>query len=263
MLSPCLLPRLLPCSCHARAMLLSCLLPCRLPWQETWQEHGESMARAWQGLPARILVNRQGDNFQGGQDGGGCWTMQVKVAQVLASRKEVIREADAQNQSSAGRVQDNDSQPMDRRPCSEQTDVFDRLFLAWQSEEGRQYMDRIHAEELTPGQQLKKALGYFKTHCDKTFGGHVILKFLIALGSVPPGAVDALNAIIDLKTGSGSPAARRRRSTRSVCPHGFFAARLAQRRERRRRQGAMAVLRRPSTPGTLLRRSGSATCPGQ
>ena len=62
-------------------------------------------------------------------------------------------------------------------------------------------MNKIRDENMcnTGPQEKRLLLGYFKTHCDHTYGGIVWLKLLIALGGVPHDAVDAANRVISMR----------------------------------------------------------------
>lgn len=41
---------------------------------------------------------------------------------------------------------------------------------------------------------------FFRTPCERTFGGENWLKYLIAIGDIPPEAVEAVNLVIEART---------------------------------------------------------------
>ena len=86
-------------------------------------------------------------------------------------------------------------------PRGMQEQVFQRLFDTWTREDGKEYVDKVKTNfpACTEAQERKKLMGYFKTHADYTYGGQLWLKFLIAVGAVPPEAVRAANIVVECR----------------------------------------------------------------
>ena len=88
--------------------------------------------------------------------------------------------------------------------------VQSQMYEKWEQGEGQQW--RVRAEQAfksasphdprNPGastpsstHMANKMKQYYKTHCDKTFGGAIWLKVLIAFGNIPNEAVHFSNVV--------------------------------------------------------------------
>ena len=128
----------------------------------------------------------------------------AEVAEVLRQRRECIQR---ENLRSRALTPGQDVARVVRRfqfvilSRVLQQEVFDQIFFTWIDEYGQPHLAELHrlGKCKTEPQVLKALLGYFRTHCDKVFGGQLWLRFLIALGRVPKQAIDATNDVIQVR----------------------------------------------------------------
>ena len=142
------------------------------------------------GLPARVLVMRSGDVFMSSvHQYGGQLELIDKVARILDVRQEFIR---SQSRASTPVVASKGALTVLVR--ASQLTVWNNLLAEWCEGEGEKYDRGVGSG--TEAQRTRVLAGYYKTHCFQTFGGVHWLKFLIAVGDVGTGAVEATNELV-------------------------------------------------------------------
>ena len=99
-----------------------------------------------------------------------------------------------------------------RRPCfdagpggltaSLQLEVLDEIFHMWAEKQGARWLVIIQRQGscTSQAQVIRKLFKeYFKTHCDKVYGGFIWLQFIIAIGEVSDTAIESVNEQIDMR----------------------------------------------------------------
>ena len=155
-----------------------------------------------QGLPCRRIVSRSGDVFV---RVGDMTSILTAIKDVLDVRKEQLWTEKHSTDPFGGLITHSGWTVLRREG---QLAAFTRLQAQWCDHHGARYLEQ-HAErarastpdwglnDMPNGARERVLRGYFKTHLFENFGGQHWVKFLIAIGEVPPEAVDATNKIID------------------------------------------------------------------